>query len=408
MTEEQAIATTVAQFTRFNPTLVNCVNKKAKTMETFEDEVYAWMENNIPVEYHDTCYNELLAAVWSYDILVPYIDDDGAISDVACHDWNNVWIQVRGKWKRARNFRDEDHYTRFFNHVCIMNGITSSVRNASANCTDLETFSNFRLRLNFIHKSINTNNSNIFSIRKISNNKKTFEILTHPEEGMITPDMIPIIKKHINEATGILIVGMGGSGKTTFLNALIEELPLSWKFLFIQENEELFSNTHLNSDFLKTVRPQNQYDVSHDLKELARNGLLMSIKCFVIGEIKGDEAAWLFNVTNTGAVGLATLHSDSSRHGLDKLCDYIKYATDYSKPQCLEMLTILNKVIFLKDYRVREITTIHGYDSEHEQLIMDTEYYDPNPRTDIGDEGDFEACLREQSSGLISSTDMDS
>lgn len=379
MDKTQAISKTVTQFTRINPTLINVVNKQAKTMETFKSEIYAWMESNIPEEYWDTCYDELCAAAWNYDILKPLIYDDGAISDIACHDWNNVWIQVRGKWQEnSFHFRDEEHYRRFYNHVCMMNNITSNERNASANCTDITTCPDFRMRLNFIHKSINTNNSNIFSIRKIPTHKKNFEVLCEPQEGMLTLDMLPEIRKDVAEATGILIVGMGGSGKTTFLNALIEELPLEWKILFIQENEELFSHTHRNTDFLKTVRPQNQYDVSHDLKELARNGLLMSIKCFVIGETKGEEARYMFNVSNTGAVCLTTLHSDSSQHGLDKMADYIKMDSDYSKDQCMEMLTIFNKVFFLSGYRLREVTTIKGYDLEKHQLICDTRYYNHN------------------------------
>lgn len=376
MEKNDAIQKVVTQFTVLNPTLINAVNKRAKKIETFKGEIYEWMEDKIPEEFRDACYDELCAAAWNYDILKPLIYDDGAVSDISCHDWNNVWIQVRGKWQEnAFHFRSPDHYRRFYNHVCAMNQITSNERNASANCTDVTTCADFRMRLNFIHKSINTNGSNVFSIRKIPTQKKTLETLCQPEEGMLQPEMLPIIRKHIAEATGVLIVGMGGSGKTTFLNALIEELPLEWKILFIQENEELFSYTHRNTDFLKTVRPQNQYDVSHDLKELARNGLLMSIKCFVIGETKGEEARYMFNVSNTGAVCLTTLHSDCSKHGLDKMADYIKMDSDYSKDQCMDMLTIFNKVFFLSNYRLKEITTISGYDMEKKQLLCSTEYY---------------------------------
>ncbi len=380
MTLQAAIARTVDQFTRLNPVGINCVNNGATTLESYKEDVYEWMKERIPDEYQNRCWEELEAAAWNYDILKPFIYDDGSVSDIACHAWNNVWIQVRGKWQECPvHFRNEDHYRRFFNHVCNMNHMTINARNASDNCTDVTTCPDFRMRLNFIHKSINTDGNNVFSIRKIPTHKKTLEILTRPEEGMITEDMIPIIRKHISEATGILIVGMGGSGKTTFLNALIEELPKDWKFLFIQENEELYSDTRKNSDFLKTVKGVNEYDASHDLKELARNGLLMSIKCFVIGETKGEEALYLFNVCNTGAVGMTTAHSDSSEHGLDKIADYIKYASDYSKDQCMEMLTILNKVFFLKDYRVREICTIERYDSESHKLVYTKELYNPNP-----------------------------
>ena len=141
----------------------------------------------------------------------------------------------------------------------------------------------------------------------------------------------------------------------------------------------MFSETRRNSDFLKTVQGINQYDVSHDLKELARNGLLMSIKCFVIGETKDGAALYLFNVMNTGAMGITTAHSDSSEHGLDKIADYIMYESGYNKDQCMDMLTIMNKVFFLKDYRLREISTIKGYDSTKHKLILETEYFKHNP-----------------------------
>ena len=119
------------------------------------------------------------------------------------------------------------------------------------------------------------------------------------------------------------------------------------------------------------------------MKEEARNGLLMSIKCFIIGETKGEEALYLFNVMNTGAFGITTAHSDSSKHGLDKIADYIMYESGYNKDQCMEMLTLMNKVFFLEGYRIREITTVKGYDGVNHELICDTEYYNPNPREEV-------------------------
>jgi len=381
LTETEAVVLVINQFTRYNQTGINCVNKGATTKESFKEDVYDFMKDNVPEEYWNECWEQLEATAWNYDILKPLIYDDGSISDIVCHAWDNVWVMQRGQWyEYPVHFRDSDHFERFFNHVCRLNNITINERNAIDNCTDIETCSDFRLRLNFIHKSVNTDKTHVFSIRKIPTRKKHLEDLTKPEEGMLTEDMLPIIRKHLNEATGILIVGMSGSGKTTFLNAVIEELPKSWKYLFIQENEELYSNTMRNSDFLKTVKGINEFDVSHDLQEQARNALLLSVKCIVIGETKGGEALYLLNMITNGSLGITTAHTDSAEHGLDKMCDYIKYESDYSKDQCMSMLTNFNKIFFLKDYRVREITTVHGYDMETHKLDMTTEYYNPNPR----------------------------
>lgn len=376
MSLDEAIDLVVKQFTRFNPTGINCVNKGATTMESFLEDVREYLKENVPNEFHDTCCKSLQDAAWGYDILTPLIEDDGSISDIIVHSWDNIWICIRGKWSQCKfKFRSSDHYDRFFIHVCQMNCITMNEYNSSDNCTDIDTFEKFRLRLNFVHKYINTDKSNVFSIRKIPKEKKTLEHLTQPEEGMLTCDMLPIVRKHISEATGILIVGMGGSGKTTFLNALMEELPEEWRYLIIQENEELFYNTHKNSDFLRTTKGINKYDAIHDLKELTRNALLMSVRCCIVGETKGGEALYLFNVMNTGALGITTAHSDSAEHGLDKIADYIRYESDYTKDQCMSMLTIINKVFFLKEYRLREICTITGYDSDSHKLELIKECY---------------------------------
>jgi pilus assembly protein CpaF len=381
LTLDECIDLVITQFTRYNQTGINCVNKGAMTLESFKQDVYSFMDSRVPAEFQDICWDELQAAAWNYDIIKPLIYDDGAISDIVIHAWNNVWINTRGQWSEwSKHFRNEDHYLRFFNHVCFMTGTVVNENNACENCTDIYTCPDFRLRINFVHKSINTDGNNVLSFRKIPTHKKLLNDLTSPEEGMLTGDMLPIIHKHISEATGILICGMSGSGKTTFLNALVEELPKNWKYLFIQENEELYSDTRRNSDFLRTVKGINQYDVKHDLKEIARQALLMSIQCCVVGETKGGEALYLLNIMTNGALGITTAHTDSAEHGLTKIADYVKYESDYTQDQCLQMLTAMNKVFFLKDYRLREITTVHGYDSEKHQLIMSTEHYNPNPR----------------------------
>ena len=55
---QAAISKVVTQFTKLNPTLIDCVNKRAKKMETFKLEIYEYMNKYIPEEYHDRCYEE--------------------------------------------------------------------------------------------------------------------------------------------------------------------------------------------------------------------------------------------------------------------------------------------------------------------------------------------------------------
>ena len=49
---------------------------------------------------------------------------------------------------------------------------------------------------------------------------------------------------------------------------------------------------------------------------------------------------------------------------MKKLVDYIKYNSDYSQEEALQMLVHLDTVVFMKDFGVREVQEITGYDPE--------------------------------------------
>ena len=68
MTQDEAIQKVVTQYTVLNPTVINAVNKRAKTMAVFKEEVFEWMDERIPAEYHEICFDNLCAAAWNYDI----------------------------------------------------------------------------------------------------------------------------------------------------------------------------------------------------------------------------------------------------------------------------------------------------------------------------------------------------
>lgn len=70
------------------------------------------------------------------------------------------------------------------------------------------------------------------------------------------------------------------------MNALIEHIPHDKSGLVIQENEELFSNTHPDLMFQHIVSAHGEGKIKYDLKDLSRNGLLVDLDYFIIGEIR--------------------------------------------------------------------------------------------------------------------------
>ena len=114
--------------------------------------------------------------------------------------------------------------------------------------------------------------------------------------------------------------------------------------------------------FQHIVDIRGEGKVQYSLRDLARNGLLMDLDYYIIGEIKGEEALYLLTASYTGHKCWISIHANSAEQAADKLADYIKYESDYSKREALQMLTGLETIIFMKGYRIEEIVEIEGWD----------------------------------------------
>ena len=181
------------------------------------------------------------------------------------------------------------------------------------------------------------------------------------------------IKEYLIEkaktSTGILFTGKGASGKTTIMNALIDEIPTNKSGLVIQESEELFSKIHPELMFQHVVINRGEGKIKYTLKDLARTGLLMDLDYFIIGEIKGEEARYFLNAAYTGHKCWASVHGVNSTEAMDKLADYIKDAVDYTKADILKMLRYVSVIVYMEDFKVKEISEITGYDEDKKCLI---------------------------------------
>lgn len=306
--------------------------------------------------------------LWSYDIVDQLIDDD-EISDIKIYDWDRIRVKRLGKRETSPiKFRNEKHFKSFVEHVAVKNKVSISDLNAAQNFVDKKSSEKAILRFNITTGFINSSEKPVMHIRKIPKQKRTTEQLIGYK--FFTPGIVKYIREQVKDSGGILIAGKGASGKTTFLNWLMDEIPTDKSGLVIQENEELFSD-HPDMMFQHTVLNRGEGKIEYTLQDLARNGLLTDLDYFIIGEIKGGEALYLLNAAYTGHKCIATVHGASSTEAMNKLADYVKYNSDYKKGEILEMFMHLDTVIFMRDFGVREISKIVGFDKEKETLIYE-------------------------------------
>lgn len=358
---------TINHFTKEDSIHINLYERGVITQEEFLTKVKKWIETyHLSEDANKIILESFCKFLWSYDIIDELIEDD-EISDIKIYSQDNIRVKRLGKRETSHlKFRNEQHYTQFVEHTAVKNKVSISEVNAAQNFVDKKSSDKAILRFNITTGFINSSERPVMHIRKIPKIKRTTEELI--ELGFFTREVADYLIERLKNGDGILVAGKGASGKTTFLNWLIDYIPETNSGLVIQENEELFS-THPDLMFQHTVMNRGEGKIEYTLQDLARNGLLLDLDYFIIGEIKGGEALYLLNAVYTGHKGIATVHGASSTEAMNKLADYVKYASDYTKDEALEMFVHLDTVVFMKDFGVREISEIKGFDKEKKELI---------------------------------------
>ena len=350
-------------FTQADPIKLNMLERGKIKKEDFEAEVENYIRKEITkdTEKAKQIFDGFASFVWRYDILDELIDDD-TISDIKVYDYDHIRVKRLGHREGSHlTFRSERHYIKFIEHVAIKNKVSIADQNAAQNFVDKESSEKAILRFNITTGFINSSGKPVLHIRKIPKTKLTEQQLI--DLKFFTKEAAEIIKERIVTGDGFLLAGRGGSGKTTCINYMLDFIPYDRSALVIQENEELHSN-HPDMAFEHTVQNRGEGKIEYNLGDLARNGLLTDIDYFIIGEIKGGEALYLLNAIYTGAKGWASVHGASAQEAMKKLVDYIKYNSDYSQKEAMEMLVHLSTVIFMEDFQVKEIVSVDGFDAD--------------------------------------------
>ncbi|MFA5990598.1 MAG: P-type DNA transfer ATPase VirB11 [Sphingomonas sp.] len=116
----------------------------------------------------------------------------------------------------------------------------------------------------------------------------------------------------------ILVSGGTSTGKTTFLNALIREIPTSERLILIEDTPEL-KLYHPNAVGLVAVKGDlGEARVTAD--DLLQASLRMRPDRIILGELRGAEAYTFLRAVNTGHPGsLTTIHADSPQRAIEQM-----------------------------------------------------------------------------------------
>lgn len=200
-----------------------------------------------------------------------------------------------------------------------------------------------------------------FAIRKPA--ITVFPLDSYVEQGIMTQAQCDAIKKAVREHKNILVVGGTGSGKTTLINAVIQEMVDN------DPNERVFiieDTGEIQCSAINCVQYHTTLEVS--MTDLLKTTLRMLPDRIIVGEVRGSEALDLLDSWNTGHDGGAgTLHANSAESALQRLKSLVtrnKHAPTDIEPLIAEAVHVIVQINRKSEVRrVEAILEIVGFEN---------------------------------------------
>ena len=139
-----------------------------------------------------------------------------------------------------------------------------------------------------------------------------------PELLQRTPDPLPFLREAVRRRATVLISGGTSSGKTTFLNALLREVPAGDRVVLVEDTPEIRLHGPNGVGLVAVKGEMGEAKVNAD--DLLQAALRLRPDRIVLGELRGVEAVSFLRAINTGHPGsFTTLHANTPKGALEQL-----------------------------------------------------------------------------------------
>jgi type IV secretion system protein VirB11 len=143
-----------------------------------------------------------------------------------------------------------------------------------------------------------------------------------PPAPQLAPDAraepIAFLRDAIRRRRTILISGGTSTGKTTFLNAMLGEIPADERVVLVEDTAELRLPGPNGVGLIAVKGELGEAKVSAD--DLLQAALRMRPDRIVLGELRGIETVSFLRAINTGHPGsFSTVHANTPRGALEQI-----------------------------------------------------------------------------------------
>jgi type IV secretion system protein VirB11 len=140
------------------------------------------------------------------------------------------------------------------------------------------------------------------------------------DHAPIDPNLEPIrfLRDAILRRQTILISGGTSTGKTTFLNSMLREIPSEERVVLVEDTAELKLAGANGVGLIAVKGETGEARISTD--DLLQAALRLRPDRIVLGELRGQETVSFLRAINTGHPGsFSTIHANSPRGALEQI-----------------------------------------------------------------------------------------
>jgi pilus assembly protein CpaF len=248
--------------------------------------------------------------VSGYGALQPLLDDP-TIEEIWINAPDRLFVARNGKTERLDAQMSESEIHRIIERMLWHAGrrIDTSMPFVDASLPDGSRLHVVIPDVSHRHWAVN--------IRKFSRSIRSLGDLV--ERAALTQHAAEFLRMCVLAGLNVIVSGSTQAGKTTLLNALLSAGRRDERIVTVEETREL----DIDADDLVSLQcraPNLEGAGEVSLRRLISEALRMRPNRLVVGEVRGAESLDMLIALNSGLAGACSVHANSAREALNKLC----------------------------------------------------------------------------------------
>jgi pilus assembly protein CpaF len=263
-----------------------------------------------PIDDLAVMVEEMVSRVSGFGALQRYLDDP-SVEEVWINEPSRVFVARHGRHELTSTLLGDDEVRELVERM-----LKSSGRRLDLSQPFVDALLPGGHRLHVVLEGIARGFAAV-NIRKFVARAHSLEELV--QLGSLTAQAAAFLRAAVQAGLNIIVCGGTQVGKTTMLNCLASAIPGTDRVISV---EEVFELRFGHPDWVAMQTRQAGLEGTGEirLRELVKQALRMRPSRLVVGEVRAEECLDLLLALNAGLPGMATLHANSAREALVKMC----------------------------------------------------------------------------------------